>query len=147
MVGFTGLNFATRNNVPSSLHFAPRSIRSFGGKGLTLPLVHPIMLPACWTLPPRPAGFGGKGIRTPDFQLAKLALYQLSYAPAFRIAECRLAIADFNPEKLSGLSSCFPYWIYRHSPRPSLVSTRTTSYFSIIGISFCSSSSFQSLPS
>ncbi len=24
---------------------------------------------------------GGKGIRTPDFQLAKLALYQLSYAP------------------------------------------------------------------
>jgi hypothetical protein len=27
------------------------------------------------------AGFGGKGIRTPDFQLAKLALYQLSYAP------------------------------------------------------------------
>src|SRR6059036_2740862 len=25
---------------------------------------------------------GGKGIRTPDFQLAKLALYQLSYAPA-----------------------------------------------------------------
>src|SRR5260370_36937462 len=39
---------------------------------------------------------GGKGIRTPDFQLAKLALYQLSYAPAFRIAECRLAIADFK---------------------------------------------------
>jgi hypothetical protein len=26
---------------------------------------------------------GGKGIRTPDFQLAKLALYQLSYAPNF----------------------------------------------------------------
>jgi hypothetical protein len=26
-------------------------------------------------------GAGGKGIRTPDFQLAKLALYQLSYAP------------------------------------------------------------------
>ena len=26
---------------------------------------------------------GGKGIRTPDIQLAKLALYQLSYAPAF----------------------------------------------------------------
>jgi hypothetical protein len=24
---------------------------------------------------------GGKGIRTPDIQLAKLALYQLSYAP------------------------------------------------------------------
>ena len=27
------------------------------------------------------AELGGKGIRTPDFQLAKLALYQLSYAP------------------------------------------------------------------
>ena len=25
--------------------------------------------------------YGGKGIRTPDIQLAKLALYQLSYAP------------------------------------------------------------------
>jgi hypothetical protein len=29
---------------------------------------------------------GGKGIRTPDFQLAKLALYQLSYAPKL---DCR----------------------------------------------------------
>ena len=36
--------------------------------------------------------FGGKGIRTPDFQLAKLALYQLSYAPfidfGLRIVYC-----------------------------------------------------------
>ena len=31
--------------------------------------------------------FGGKGIRTPDIQLAKLALYQLSYAPALRNLE------------------------------------------------------------
>ena len=30
---------------------------------------------------PKAFGAGGKGIRTPDFQLAKLALYQLSYAP------------------------------------------------------------------
>ena len=37
--------------------------------------------------------FGGKGIRTPDFQLAKLALYQLSYAPQ-TIADSRLSIAD-----------------------------------------------------
>ena len=28
---------------------------------------------------------GGKGIRTPDFQLAKLALYQLSYAPRRKV--------------------------------------------------------------
>jgi hypothetical protein len=47
-------------------------------------------------LPPRPADFGGKGIRTPDFQLAKLALYQLSYAPTPRIVECRLQICDFK---------------------------------------------------
>src|SRR6266513_661678 len=38
---------------------------------------------------------GGKGIRTPDFQLAKLALYQLSYAPE-RTAECSLPVADCN---------------------------------------------------
>jgi hypothetical protein len=35
------------------------------------------------------SGNGGKGIRTPDFQLAKLALYQLSYAP-FGNSECRM---------------------------------------------------------
>jgi ACS family tartrate transporter-like MFS transporter len=45
-----------------------------------------------------PEGFGGKGIRTPDFQLAKLALYQLSYAPA-GIADCRLLIADCNARR------------------------------------------------
>ena len=40
---------------------------------------------------------GGKGIRTPDFQLAKLALYQLSYAPE-RIGESRLLILDCKSE-------------------------------------------------
>ncbi len=30
---------------------------------------------------------GGKGTRTPDIQLAKLALYQLSYAPWCRAPE------------------------------------------------------------
>ena len=37
---------------------------------------------------------GGKGIRTPDIQLAKLALYQLSYAPVFltRAGGGRLAL-------------------------------------------------------
>jgi hypothetical protein len=40
-----------------------------------------------------PFDFGGKGIRTPDFQLAKLALYQLSYAPAGNF-EFRLPIFD-----------------------------------------------------
>jgi hypothetical protein len=38
---------------------------------------------------------GGKGIRTPDFQLAKLALYQLSYAPCeFSSLNCGLRIAN-----------------------------------------------------
>ena len=36
---------------------------------------------------------------------------------------------------------------YRQSPRPPLASTRTTLYLSIIGMSFCSSSRFQSSPS
>ena len=54
---------------------------------------------------------GGKGIRTPDFQLAKLALYQLSYAPEKNtervrvlatnvgVAEFRLPIFDCKEEK------------------------------------------------
>jgi hypothetical protein len=41
----------------------------------------------------REAKNGGKGIRTPDFQLAKLALYQLSYAPAGNF-EFRLPIFE-----------------------------------------------------
>jgi len=40
---------------------------------------------------------GGKGIRTPDFQLAKLALYQLSYAPCeLSILDCGLRIANLG---------------------------------------------------
>jgi hypothetical protein len=40
---------------------------------------------------------GGKGIRTPDFQLAKLALYQLSYAPCeFSILDCGSRIANLG---------------------------------------------------
>jgi hypothetical protein len=43
---------------------------------------------------------GGKGIRTPDFQLAKLALYQLSYAPRGSF-EFRLPIFDCKEENKS----------------------------------------------
>ena len=55
--------------------------------------IHPI-------IEPLRAETGGKGIRTPDFQLAKLALYQLSYAPGLRLAECRLPICDFKQKKM-----------------------------------------------
>ena len=51
---------------------------------------------------PKAFGAGGKGIRTPDFQLAKLALYQLSYAP---YREFRISIADF---RLQGNKSRMP---------------------------------------
>lgn len=44
------------------------------------------------------AAHGGKGIRTPDIQLAKLALYQLSYAPGEQIP----------PEVPPGPQACVP---------------------------------------
>jgi hypothetical protein len=55
--------------------------RIIGGNGIDsyLSASEPLFVGFCLRAP---ADFGGKGIRTPDFQLAKLALYQLSYAPA-----------------------------------------------------------------
>jgi hypothetical protein len=64
----------------------PRTMRNFLA----------ILFTSHHSLSPPCGGFGGKGIRTPDFQLAKLALYQLSYAPRRRIVECRLQICDFK---------------------------------------------------
>ncbi len=46
---------------------------------------------------PKAFGAGGKGIRTPDFQLAKLALYQLSYAPR---RNCRISIGGFRLQEI-----------------------------------------------
>ena len=60
--------------------------------------------PKCWVTTARvPPKNGGKGIRTPDFQLAKLALYQLSYAPA-RMEDGRWKMRDCNP----GSAGCQP---------------------------------------
>ena len=66
---------------------------------------------------------GGKGIRTPDFQLAKLALYQLSYAPV-SIGDFRLPMADckcdgntfsdgtsLRPSALDGVYSRHPAFV------------------------------------
>ena len=46
---------------------------------------------------------GGKGIRTPDIQLAKLALYQLSYAPE---KNCRMSNVEcrMQPQKETGIA-------------------------------------------
>ena len=45
---------------------------------------------------------GGKGIRTPDFQLAKLALYQLSYAPCeLSSLDCGAPIANVRERAFS----------------------------------------------
>jgi hypothetical protein len=49
----------------------------------------------------RGAKNGGKGIRTPDFQLAKLALYQLSYAP-----DVRMRIVECGMRNATGERSC-----------------------------------------
>src|SRR5437762_1022347 len=48
---------------------------------------------------------GGKGIRTPDFQLAKLALYQLSYAPVLMIAKCGLSIGGCKEQSVGGVAA------------------------------------------
>jgi hypothetical protein len=37
---------------------------------------------------------GGKGTRTPDIQLAKLALYQLSYAPVWDVEGREFAVGS-----------------------------------------------------
>jgi hypothetical protein len=52
---------------------------------------------------------GGKGIRTPDFQLAKLALYQLSYAPA-RTADSRLPNGELQTRWRIGKAHHAPRW-------------------------------------
>ena len=41
---------------------------------------------SCFEFPARCAGGGGKGVRTPDPELAKLVLSQLSYAPKIKPA-------------------------------------------------------------
>ena len=51
----------------------------FEARGLIAEAIFPLM--TSYVIRSLLASLGGKGIRTPDIQLAKLALYQLSYAP------------------------------------------------------------------
>ena len=115
-------------NCPSSPRLRRDIFREAknGGKGITLPLVHPKLCPGV-DLPPRLSGFGGKGIRTPDFQLAKLALYQLSYAPGreLRNVDCRSQIAIGAPHQIrtrcSGATNILSLdWILNASYQTSL---------------------------
>ena len=70
---------------------------------------------------PLRAKTGGKGIRTPDFQLAKLALYQLSYAPEkSKIENGRWKMRDCN----GGSAGCQPAGFGSLPKQSSLSQTR-----------------------
>ena len=56
----------------------------------------------------RRAKTGGKGIRTPDFQLAKLALYQLSYAPARSPSRTGIRVGGTREIAISGEHASVP---------------------------------------
>ena len=71
---------------------------------------------------------GGKGIRTPDFQLAKLALYQLSYAP-MESFECRLPIFDCKEENKKAGSIEHPAFVRLWSWRNCVRALRTRPSF------------------
>ena len=55
--------------------------------------------------PARGAGGGEQGVRTPDPELTKLVLFQLSYAPSKRAA-IRMTYAVFGPEAARRASAC-----------------------------------------
>jgi hypothetical protein len=73
-----------------------------GGKGITLPLVHPIMRPKLLDFYLHTCGFGGKGIRTPDLLIANETLYQLSYTPEI------FGRSPFNVQNLGCISTGGP---------------------------------------
>jgi hypothetical protein len=78
-VGLTGLEPVTlrlSSACSNQLSYRPEKCT---GKGIGRGAAHPLQ--ASQILRSLHAAHGGKGIRTPDIQLAKLALYQLSYAP------------------------------------------------------------------
>ena len=97
MVGLTGLEPVTlrlSSACSNQLSYRPRFAATPPNFEFRLPIFELVFLTrfvrnylnrqstiANRKLPRRHSGHGGKGIRTPDFQLAKLALYQLSYAP------------------------------------------------------------------
>ena len=79
-MGLTGLEPVTlRLSSACSNQLSYRPEKSCWGKGIGGFAAHPSQ--ASQILRSLHAPHGGKGIRTPDIQLAKLALYQLSYAP------------------------------------------------------------------
>ena len=79
-MGLTGLEPVTlrlSSACSNQLSYRPEILRRQGG----LAAVAAPPLVTSYIIRSLHAAHGGKGSRTPDIQLAKLALYQLSYAP------------------------------------------------------------------
>ena len=72
---------------------------------------------------------GGRGIRTPDIQLAKLALYQLSYTP---LKFKTLSLADATDRASLGPSG----WRIRNIIQGSIAELCASHDFDLIGFRF-----------
>ena len=72
---------------------------------------------------------GGRGIRTPDIQLAKLALYQLSYIP---LKLETLSLANATDRACLGLSG----WRIRNIIQSSIAELCASHDFDLIGFRF-----------
>src|SRR5712691_302758 len=89
-------------SVTQRIALVSAKIRS-GGKGITLPLGHPIMRPA-YGFYLLAFGFGGKGIRTPGLLIANETLYQLSYTPARSTIDRRPKLSKQTRHRQANLS-------------------------------------------
>ena len=87
MVGLVGLE-------PTTPALSRRCSNQLSYRPSGVPLARDLKFRIRDSKPRRPAARGGMGIRTPDIQLAKLALYQLSYTPLLpgaRFPDCAVA--------------------------------------------------------
>ena len=101
MVGVTGLEPVTlrlSSACSNQLSYTPESIPDFGLRISDLP--RRILQSAICNRQSAIQIGGAEGIRTPDLQLAKLPLYQLSYSPTrdFRFPICDFGFQIRNPK-------------------------------------------------
>ncbi len=105
LVGMAGLEPATSSlsgTRSNQLSYTPVSRCAGSGPALSRGAANPLPGPA---IPPAPrslADGGGSRVRTGDIQLAKLALYQLSYTPAGAAAIGAAAVVQEPPVRGSG---------------------------------------------